>query len=160
MSLIQIQSIFKCLRFKLLFFYNSILCKRVILFRMSFILFYCIITVNIQILEPEVKTSWWTRHFLVPRFKWFGFEMVNFIAIKWYKPDRKSNGHLIFGLAFRLLQDCGQKYLVLGWPVPAEVDHLKPDLSSFMMFFYFNEITYLWRLWQAFLQLYSWQKWF
>jgi hypothetical protein len=33
--------------------------------------------------------------------KWFGFQMVHFIAIKWFKVDLKSNGHSKIGLVFK-----------------------------------------------------------
>jgi hypothetical protein len=46
-----------------------------------------------------------------------------------------SNGHSNTGLfcpVFKWLkQDCGQNGLVLGWPVPAEFDHLKTRLLRF-----------------------------
>jgi hypothetical protein len=52
---------------------------------------------------------------IIPGFQWFNFQMAGFKAIKWFKQDRKSNGHLIFGPVFKWLQqDGGHKWSRIG----------------------------------------------
>jgi hypothetical protein len=87
-------------------------------------------------------------HFLVLVSKWLGFKMVGLVAIKWSKLDWKSTGQLISSLVFEwpfqnwtILYDffsngynkmAAQNGPLLGYLVPAEIDHLKTRLVCFL----------------------------
>jgi hypothetical protein len=59
------------------------------------------VTIEIWKPEPELQNIQLTGHFLVLVFKWFGFLMVSFIAIKLLKLDGKPYGHSISSPFFK-----------------------------------------------------------